>query len=155
MRHFLSLFVLACLLVQPAGAKKPPLAPPRVSVQTLAASPSATPQRFRVTLLIDNLNTEPLVINAMEFKLRLASEGLIDGTSFEPLTIPPLDRQTLTLDLRSDIVSSLSRLQSFTTGPSNNLSYEIYGKISLNRRMKGPLPFSFSGEVPLTMLAER
>jgi LEA14-like dessication related protein len=155
MRRLMSLFVVSCLLVQPVAAKKPQLAPPRVSVETLAASRSSTPQRFRVTLLIDNLNTEPLVITALEFKLRLASEGLIDGEAYQPMTIQPLDSQTLTLDVRSDIVSSLSRLQSFTSGPSNNLSYTIYGKITLNRRMKGALPFSFSGDVPLTTLDER
>jgi LEA14-like dessication related protein len=155
MRRLTSLFVLACLLAQPVAAKKPQLAPPQITVQALAASRSATPQRFRVTLLIDNLNTEPLVINGLEFKLRLASEGLIDGEAFQPMTIPPLDRQTLTLDVRSDIVSSVSRLQSFTSGPSNSLSYAIYGKITLDRRMKGVLPFSYSGDVPLTLLDER
>ena len=36
-------------------------------------------QRFRVNLLVDNPNTEPLAIRDIEFKLRLADEGIIDG----------------------------------------------------------------------------
>ncbi len=156
MRSLMSLCVLACLLSQPAVAgKRAPLAPPRVSVQTLAALPASTPQRFRVTLLIDNVNTEPMIIRTIEFKLRLANEGILDGDTAVPVSIGPLDRQTLTLDLHSDIVSSLSRLMAFVRGPDNSLSYELYGKVTLGRRLKDVMPFAFSGDVPLTTIAER
>jgi LEA14-like dessication related protein len=156
MRRFMSLFVLACLFIQPAAAgKRGPIVPPRVSVQTLAALPSSTPQRFRVTLLIDNLNTEPMVIRGIEFKLRLANEGILDGNNALALTVEALDRQTLTLDLRSDIVSSLSRLMAFVRGPDDSLSYEIYGKVTLGRKLKDVMPFTFSGDVPLTTIADR
>jgi LEA14-like dessication related protein len=156
MRRVMSLLVVACLFVQPvAEAKRPQLAPPRVTVRTLEAHPSGTPQRFRVTLQIDNVNTEPLAIRAIEFKLRLANEGIIDGNNVVPVTVDALDRQSVTLDMHSDIVSSLSRLMAFVRGPDNDLSYEIYGTITLDRRFKGVLPFSYSGDVPLTMLTER
>jgi LEA14-like dessication related protein len=155
MRRLMALLVLACLIVQPAAGKRTPLVPPRISVQTLAALPSSTPQRFRVTLLVDNLNTEPLVIRAIEFKLRLASEGILDGNNVVPLTVQALDRQSVTLDMHSDIVSSLTRLMSFVRGPDNRISYDIYGKVTLDRRGKGEMPFAFSGEVPLTTIAER
>jgi LEA14-like dessication related protein len=156
MRHLMILLVLACLSIQPAAAgKRTQLLPPRVSVQTLAARPSSTPQRFRVTLLIDNLNTEPLVIRAIEFKLRLADEGILDGNNVVPLTVDALGQQSLTLDMHSDLVSSLSRLMAFVRGPDNSLSYDIYGKLTLDRRSKGEMPFAFSGEVPLTTIAER
>ena len=59
-----------------------------------------------------------------------------------PLTIEALDRQTVTLDLGSEIVSSLSRLLSFVQGPENALPYEIYGTVTLARRRPDPLRFS-------------
>ncbi len=161
MRRLMAMCMLAGLLAQPAepamAAKKPPVVAPRITVQTVAALPSSSPQRFRVTLRIDNLNTAPVTIKALEFKLKLASEGIIDGDSYGLLAVGALEQQTVTLDLHSDIVSSLSRLQAFTRGPTNLLPYEIYGKVTIDRRpkVKGEMPFTSSGDVPLTTIAER
>src|SRR5512143_689141 len=158
MRQLLAMCVLAGLLAQPAlAAKKPPVAPPRITVETVAALPSSTPQRFRVTLRVDNLNTEALTIKAMEFKLKLASEGIVDGDSYIGMTVGALEQQNVTLELRSDIVSSLSRLQAFARGPTNTLPYEIYGTVTLDRRpkAKSEVPFRSSGDAPLTTIADR
>ena len=158
MRRLMAMCVLAGLLAQPAiAAKKPPIVPPRISVQNVAALPSSTPQRFRVTLRIDNLNTEPLTIKALEFKLKLASEGIVDGESYVPMVVAALEQRNVTLELHSGIVSSLSRLQAFTRGPESTLPYEIYGTVTLDRRpkTKGEVPFRSSGDVPLTTIAAR
>lgn len=158
MRRFMTVCVLAGLLAHPVlAAKKAPVVPPRITVEALAALPSSTPQRFRVTLRIDNLNTEPVTIKALEFKLKLASEGIVDGDSYGAMVVGALEQQSVTLDVHSDIVSSLSRLQAFARGPSNTLPYEIYGTVTLDRRpkVKGEVPFRSSGDVPLTTIAER
>jgi LEA14-like dessication related protein len=129
---------------------------PRITVQTLEPLPSSAGQtRFRVTLMVDNQNTEPLRIRGFEFKLRLADQGIIDGSAAAPLTIEALDRKTVTLELGSEIISSLSRLMSFVQGPENALPYEIYGEVYLDRRNRQPLQFSARGAVPLVMTGER
>ncbi|HVY65393.1 MAG TPA: LEA type 2 family protein [Gammaproteobacteria bacterium] len=158
MRRLLTMGVLVGLLSQSTlAARKPPLVPPRITVQTLAALPSSTPQRFRVTLTIDNQNTEPLTVKAVDFKLKLASEGIVDGESYLGVVVGALEQQNVTLELHSDIISSLSRLQAFTRGPEHTLPYEIYGTVTLDRRpkSKGEVPFRSSGDVPLTTIAER
>ena len=158
MRRLMAMCVLAGFLAQPAmAAKKPPVVPPRITVQTVAALPSSSPQRFRVTLLVDNLNPEPLTVKRIEFKLKLASEGIIDGDSYGLLVVGALEQQSVTLELHSDIVSSLSRLQSFTSGPDHTLPYQIYGKVTLDRRpkTKAEVPFTSSGDAPLTAIATR
>ena len=156
MRMVIAIVALAFLgaLAPDAVAKRHPLVAPRVTVQSVLALPASTPQRFRVTLLIDNLNTEPLPIRTVEFKLRLANEGIIDGRTTS-LTVAALDRAELTLEVGSDMVSSLSRLLSFVQGSANTLPYEIYGRVTLERRMLKELPFSVSGEVPLSIASER
>jgi LEA14-like dessication related protein len=129
---------------------------PRITVQSLEPLPaSAGQQRFRVNLLIDNSNTEPLKIRDIEFKLRLADEGIVDGRTGAPMTIEALDRTTVTLELGSEIVSSLSRLLSFVQGPENALPYEIYGSVHLDRRLREPLQFNTRGQVPLVMTGGR
>jgi LEA14-like dessication related protein len=132
------------------------LSAPRITVQSLEPLPSSgTQTRFRARLLVDNQNTEPLKIRGIEFKLRLADQGIIDGSAAVPLTIEALDRHTVTLELGSEIVSSLSRLMSFVQGPENTLPYEIYGEVYLERRSRQPLVFSTQGQVPLVMTGER
>jgi LEA14-like dessication related protein len=81
---------------------------PRITVQTLEPLPSSAGQtRFRVTLMVDNQNTEPLRIRGIEFKLRLADQGIVDGSAAVPLTIEALDRKTVTLDLSATKFSAL------------------------------------------------
>jgi LEA14-like dessication related protein len=109
-------------------------------------------QRFRAVLLIDNMNTEPLKIRNLEFKLRLADQGIVDGNTGE-FTIEALDRETMTLELSSEIVSSLPRLLSFAE--DNKLPYEIYGKVTLDKRRMQPLQFGAHGQVPLIIPDER
>lgn len=128
---------------------------PRITVQNVEPlASSAGQQRFRVGLLIDNVNTEPLEIRSIEFKLRLADQGIIDGTT-GAMTIEALDRQAVTLEVGSEIVSSLSRLLSFVQGPGNTLPYELHGIVNLGRRFREPLPFDTRGQVPLVMTGER
>ena len=139
-----------------ASAQRGSSVPTRITVENLEPLPSSGGrQRFRVGLLIDNQNTEPLPIKSFEFKLRLADEGIVDGSSTTPLTVEALDQQTVTLEIASEIVSSVSRLLSFVQGPENTLPYEIYGTVTLDRRLREPLRFSSSGQVPLVMTGAR
>ena len=90
-------------------------------------------------------------------RVRIGREGIVDGESYAPMIVGALEQQNVTLELKSDIVSSLSRLQSFTRGPNRLLPYEIYGMVTLDRRpkSKGEVPFRASGDAPLTSVADR
>jgi LEA14-like dessication related protein len=142
----LGLAAIAC-----ASAQRGIVAP-RIAVQSLEPLPSAGGQtRFRMRLLVDNQNTDPLRIRGIEFKLRLADQGIIDGSAATPMTIEALDQHTVTLELGSDILSSWSRLTGFVQGPANTLPYQIYGEVYLDRRGREPLRFVANGEVPIVM----
>ena len=158
MQRRMAVFVLAVLGVLQQGCASSPqgLVAPRLSVQTLVPlSIGVGGQGFRVTVLVDNPNTEPLAIKGIEFKLRLADQGILDGNSVAPMTVQALDRQTMTLELRSDIVSSLSRLLAFVQGPANALPYELYGTVTLDRRLPNTFVFNVTGEVPIAVTGQR
>ena len=132
------------------------LSAPRITVQTLEPLPSRGGQtRFRVSVMVDNQNTEPLRIRGIEFKLRLADQGILDGSAAVPMMVEALDRQEFKLDLGSEILASLSQLMLFVQGPENTLPYEIYGEVYLEGRSRRPLTFNVSGEVPVVMTGER
>lgn len=145
--------VLAAALALDAGAA-PKIVPPRVEVVSFSVvSSRADLQHFRVGLAIDNQNTEALALAGMEFTLRLGGEGVLDGRSSAPFTIDPLDRKTVEIDIETDSVSSPSRLRAIASGPDHALPYAIFGNLFLPRRVNNTLPFSRSGEVPLTSAA--
>jgi hypothetical protein len=151
----LMLVLAACVELNGSAARRT-LVPPRVTVETLLALPqTGSVQTYRVSLLIDNMSTEPLKLRGLEFKLRIAAQGILDGSSAVPITVPALDRQMVTVDIQSEILSSVSRLMSFVQGPANALPYEIYGTLTPERKLKDPIFFSATGEVPLAMTSER
>lgn len=157
MRNAVLRLVVALTLVTLLGcASGSGVVAPRITLQNLEAlAPSAGQQRFRAGLVIDNPNTESILVRNLEFQLRLADQGILDGVYAAPLTVEALDRQTITLELRSDIISSLSRLLSFVQGPENALPYELFGRVTLDRALKEPITFSTRGQVPLAMTSER
>lgn len=153
---FFSMVLFCGALAGSALAQRQQLVPPRVTVQSLEPlNPGSGQPRFRVNLLIDNPNTEPLGIRGIEFKLRIANEGIIDGGLTAPFRVEALDRQSMSLDVGSDIISSLSRLLSFVQGPENLLPYELYGTVTIDRRLRDPFRFSERGEVPLVLPDQR
>lgn len=153
---FFAMVLLCGALAGGALAQRQQLVPPRVTVESLEPlNPGSGLPRFRVNLLIDNPNTEPLGIRGIEFKLRIANEGIIDGGLTAPFRVEALDRQSMSLDVGSDIISSLSRLMSFVEGPENLLPYEMYGTVTIDRRLRDPFRFSERGQVPLVLPDQR
>jgi hypothetical protein len=129
------------------------MAPPRVSVQSLEPLPKAGgEQRFRAVFRVDNLNDEPLKLRGIEFSLRLAHQGLLDG-SLPAMTIEALDQQVVALELRSDLIASASQLLAFVEGPENTLPYEMVCKVTFERKKIDPVNFATEGSVPVVMPA--
>jgi hypothetical protein len=131
------------------------MVPPRVTVQSLEPlSAAGAEQRFRAVLMVDNLNTEPLKLRGIEFSLRLAHQGILDG-HIPAMTVEALDQQLVTLELGSEIIASVSQLLSFVQGPQNTLPYEIVCKVTFARGRIDPVNFAAEGQVPLVMTGAR
>ena len=129
--------------------------PPHVTVQSLEPLPkSGTDQRFRVVFRVVNLNAEPLKLRGIEVSLRLAHQGLLDG-SIPAMTIEALDHQDVSLELRSDLIASASQLLAFVQAPENTLPYEMVCKVTFERGRIGPMNFSTEGSVPVVMTGAR
>jgi hypothetical protein len=131
------------------------MVPPRVTVQSLEPlSAAGTEQRFRAVLRVDNMHTEPLKLRGIEFELRLAHLGILDG-HIPAMTVEALDQQRVTLELQSEIIASVSQLLSFAQGPENTLPYEIVYKVTFARGRIDPMNLTAEGRVPLVMTSAR
>jgi hypothetical protein len=130
------------------------IAIPRVTVTQLSALQGASGQRFRVDLLVDNQNSEPLPIEEVRFTMRITGQGVLTARYTMPVTVEALDQHTLRIDVDGDALSSLSQLRA-AAGAGDTLGYEIFGNITLDRAFQNTLPFMASGAVPLAAAAER
>jgi len=112
-------------------------------------------QRFIVSLLLENPNSVPMVFRGIEFNVRLSGEGFIEGGSQEPLLLSANGRKTMRIDVRSEFVSSVSRLISYLQGPESTIPYQLEGEFALDTRPPRFLSFEFEGRVPLLMSARQ
>jgi LEA14-like dessication related protein len=143
----------ALLALQACSGTSGSLRPPQVELIGLSVlQPS---QRFRVSVLLSNPNAEAFPIEELRFSVRLGGEGLLNGNSTAPLTVPARGQETLRVDVDGDLVSSLSRLLALMQGGESALQYEIVGDVIMNRRLGNSFPFNSSGQVPLSMTADR
>lgn len=156
MRNVLALIAVVLLGAAPgASLAQRGMVPPRVTVQSIEPLSSAgTEQRFRAVLLVDNLHTEPVKLRGIEFSLRLAHLGILDGR-IPAMTVEALDQQRVTLELQSEIIASLSQLLSFVQGPENTLPYEIVYKVTFERGRIDPMNLTAEGQVPLVITSGR
>jgi late embryogenesis abundant protein len=139
------LALLQCACASSAGA----LRPPQVQLTGLAVlQPS---QRFRVSLLLTNATAEAVPVDSLRFSIRLGGEGLLDGRTAGPVTVPPNAVETLRVDVDGDMVSSVSRLIAMQ-GPQSALPYEIAGDLTLDRKAYS---FNSAGQVPFSATADR
>jgi hypothetical protein len=137
-----------------AGAAKKQTAPPRIEVASLAALPavSASAQRYRIGLVVDNPNTEPLLIGEMRFTLRVLGQGLLTSHSQSEMKIEALDRTTVMVDVPGDSLPSYSQLLA-ASGPGDKLDYELYGNITMSRG-KRTMPIQAQGVLTLSKVSE-
>lgn len=128
------------------------LAPPRVELVELRLLQAGFDgQRFAVRLLLDNPNPIPIPVRSFEFDVRLAGEGLLDGRSIAPFTMPAGGSHAVDVEIFSNLVSSATRLLALVQGPQNTLDYEIQGELTLDARLRDPIGFYHRGQVPLLL----
>jgi len=146
-------FCALMLLQSACSSTSGSLQPPQVALIGLSVlQPS---QRFRVSLLLSNPNAEAVPVEELRFSVRLGGEGLLNGNLPAPLTVPARGQETLRVDVDGDLVSSLSRLLALMQGGESALPYELVGDLAMNRRLQNAIQFNSSGQVPLSMTADR
>jgi len=142
--------VTSAVLIVACSSLPRMLAPPQaelIGLQLLQGSFDG--QRFAVSLQLTNPNPVAIPVLAVEFDVRLASEGLLDGRSLLPFTLPAGGQRTIDVEIFSNVISSASRLRSIVQGPDNALEYELQGELTLDARLRDPLGFYYRGRVPL------
>lgn len=152
-RSYVLLAICVCLLGLQACSSLPrQLAPPRAEIVELRIVQAGFDgQRFAVRLDLFNPNPVPIPVRFVEFDVRLGGEGLLDGRSVAPFTLPAGGTEVIEVEIFSNLVSSATRLLAMVQGPTNTLEYEVQGQLTLDVALREPLGFYHRGQVPLTL----
>jgi len=110
---------------------------------------------FEVTLLVSNPNAEAIELSSIDFSIRLAGEGFVEGVITAPGTLAPASDTRVRGRVSSEFVSSISRLVAYLQGAESTLPYELEGTLYRATRPPRPMRFSGSGRTPLIMSAGR
>ena len=149
-------YFLVWIVLMVAGCASSPrsMDAPELYVSQLRLLPEADGNRqIGVTLLLRNLNENPVELDSIDFSIRLGSEGFLEGTIDAPGVVPALADLRVRTTVSSEFVSSVSRLISFLQGPESALPYEATGTIWLDTRPRRNLRFEREGSVPLAISA--
>jgi LEA14-like dessication related protein len=127
---------------------------PRIEVTSLTLIESRREfQRYLVSLAITNGNEFPIVLEGLEFYLRLTGEGFLEGERTEPMLLAAHATERFRVDVRTPFVSSVSRLMAYLQGPESAIPYELRGKFALDGRPPRSLSFESAGRTPLIVTA--
>lgn len=145
--------VLSCgALIAACSSLPRRLAPPRVElVELRLLQASFDGQRFGVQVRLDNPNPVAIPVRMFEFDVRLAGEGLLEGRTVVPFTLPAGGSHAVDVEIFSNLVSSATRLLALVQGPGNALDYEVQGELTLDVRLRDPIGFYYRGQVPLML----
>lgn len=156
-RVYLFLLLLASMMVTSCAQLN--MQPPQVTIKAIrTAAPlnvnSLTGGNLDLTFLIDlqlnNPNQVPMPIRGIAYGLSLNGAKLLQGVSSEIPTIPAYGSQTTTLTLSTNLISAPKFLFNLMKNPSENLDYELSGKIDLANFLPS-FNFNESGQIPLTV----
>lgn len=130
------------------------MASPRVQLVSLSLLDATVDhQRFEATFDIANPNPFDIPIAGLEFSARLSGQGVLIGESTEPVTLPAQGTETVSVEVTTEIVSSLASMLAVVQGPDNAIPYEVNGVLRIASGLERRARFSYSGRVPLSSAA--
>ena len=121
--------------------------PPRVSLVSIQPREMGVlEQRYGLQLRIMNPNDTALPVAGMQYSLQINDREFAYGVSRQPVSIPAYGEAVIDVDVVSNLLSVLRRLQEENAGKPGSLTYRLSGSLSLENRV-GRLPFDYHGEL--------
>lgn len=125
---------------------------PTVKLASLALlEASMSRQVYSVRLEVDNPNGYPLPVRAINYNVRLAQQDFASGSTSNAFSIPANGSDSIDLQVRTNLIESISTLARLLQGGASELDYQLSGDIKINLPFVSAVPFSQSGKIPLTM----
>ncbi len=122
---------------------------PRVSLVSIAPLGfQVFEQRFRVTLRVQNPNSQAITIRGLDYEILVNETSFAQGVSGKPLTVPAYGENTAEVEVVSTLQRVLEQLQEFSSRDKPSIDYAISGHVSVDG-IPIPVPFEYQGTLNL------
>ena len=151
--RFASVVVLSLFWLFATGCAglRPNIEAPQVRLaQVQLLSAGLLEQRFRLMLRVTNPNEIAVPIKGMQYAVKLADADFASGSTPQSFRIPALGEELIAVDVSTNLLASAQHLLTFMQSGPSSLNYELTGKVQIDLPLIGGIPFSQSGQVPLT-----
>ncbi len=128
---------------------------PRVSLVSIAPLGfQLFEQRFRVTLRVQNPNSQAITIRGLDYEIVVNERSFAQGVSGKPLTVPAYGENFAEVELVSNLQRVLEQLQEFSSRNKPSIDYAISGHVSVDG-IPIPVPFEYQGTLTLPGFEKR
>jgi len=109
---------------------------------------SLSQQTFLLGFDVDNPNSFPLPIRAVEYTVRFDDEKFAGGATEGDFTVPARGQDDFTISVDLDFLSTASQLSALLRrGVPETVNYELEGRLTVDIPFARPIPFSSSGVI--------
>ena len=144
------LSLLSLLAAGCAGLKQNIEAPQVRLTQVQMLSAGLLEQRFRLLLRVNNPNKIAVPIKGIQYSLKLADADFASGSTPQAFRVPAFGEELVAVDVSTNLLASAQHLLTFLNSGPDALNYELAGRVQVDLPFVGGIPFSQSGQVPLT-----
>ena len=143
--------LLTALLLSGCALMQPRLEAPYINlVDFKVAELGMFQQRYLITLNVQNPNNVSIPVQGMTYALRIAGDDFARGVSPKAFTLPAYGETEVQVELSTNLLSTLQRLQKLMEMDQPSVAYELTGKLDVGATLfNGTVPFSNQGELKL------
>ena len=128
---------------------------PRVSLVSVApVSFQLFEQRFRVTLRVQNPNSQAITIRGLDYEIVVNERSFAQGVSGKPLTVPAYSENFAEVEVVSTLQRVMEQLEELTSRGKPSIDYAISGHVSVDG-IPIPVPFQYRGTLTLPGFEKR
>ncbi len=128
---------------------------PRVSLVSIAPLGfQPFEQRFRVTLRVQNPNSQAITIRGLDYEIVVNERAFAQGVSGKPLTVPAYGENSAEVEVVSTLQRILEQLQEFSRRDKPSIDYAIRGHVRVDG-IPIPVPFEYRGTLTLPGFEKR
>ncbi len=111
-------------------------------------------QRFRVTLRVQNPNSQAITIRGLDYEIVINERPFAQGVSGKPLTVPAYGENFAEVEVVSTLQRILEQLEELSSRDKPFIDYAISGHVSVDG-IPIPVPFEYRGTLALPALEKR
>lgn len=146
-------FALAAALLLLAGCAlfQPRLEQPSINLVGFRLNEASLfQQRYTLVLAVQNPNRLSIPVRGMRYTLTVAGDEFARGVSPRQFTLPAYGEAEIEVEMTTNLISSLRRLQALLQEERSVVDYELSGHLDVaSEAYDGILPFQSHGELRL------